>query len=462
MMPPVRRRRSIAGPFVLITIGVIFLLGNLGILDKYTLFAGFAKYWPLLLILWGVIKLYEGWQAQREGYRAPGIGAGGVVLIIFVIILGSGASGLMRWGPSIGDEIDMGSDNDFMPLFGNKYTYNDSNSAALPAGGSLRVVNERGDVKVTVSNDDKVHLVSNYVVVARNDADAQKMHTARVPVFSTEGSVLVLSSAGTQGVENADRARVNMEIQLPRKAALDIQTMRGDVRVIGRDGDVKLQTARGNGQVEDVNGKAEVHVRHGDFTGAKVTGDVSVEGRLDDCTVSDIGGQVELRGDFFGSITVSRVPKPVRFNSSRTDLEIGKLDGDLRMESGDLHITSMSGPVTLRTKSKDVHFDSLTGDLTLEDSNGEVSVAVTKAPVGNIEITNRNGEVRVTLPEKAGFTIDAETRNGDVRSDFSEIKVENSRDTNHASGKVGSGGGTVRVRTEHGDIEIRKTSAPTP
>jgi len=41
----------------------------------------FANYWPALLIVWGVIKLIEHQRAQREGYRASGIGGGGVVLV---------------------------------------------------------------------------------------------------------------------------------------------------------------------------------------------------------------------------------------------------------------------------------------------------------------------------------------------------------------------------------------------
>ena len=31
----------------------------------------FANYWPVLLILWGVIKLIEHQQAQREGHAPP-------------------------------------------------------------------------------------------------------------------------------------------------------------------------------------------------------------------------------------------------------------------------------------------------------------------------------------------------------------------------------------------------------
>jgi DUF4097 and DUF4098 domain-containing protein YvlB len=452
-MPP-PRRRSFAGPVVLITIGVVFLLGNMGFLDKYMLFNAFARYWPLLLILWGVIKLFESWHAQREGYRSSGIGAGGVVLIIFVILLGSAATGIMKWGP----EINIDNDTDLPFLIGNKFTFTDSNSAALPASGSLRVVNDRGDVKVTTSNDDKIHLITNYVVFTSSQSDAQKIRDARVPHFSDEGSIVVLSSTGTQGVENADRARVNMEIQLPRKAAVELTTMRGALRVIGRDGDVKLTTSRGDAQVEDVNGKAEVHLRHGDFTGSKITGDLSLDGSVSDVTIADIGGQVELKGDYYGDINVSRVAKALRFSSSRTDFEVAKLDGEMTMESSDLRVTSLTGPTALRSRSKDVHFDNLAGDLNLDDTNAEIDVRVTRMPVGTIDITNRNGQIRLTLPDKAGFSADLETRNGDIRSDFAEVKPENAHDITHAAGKVGAGTGNIRLRTEHGDIELRKGS----
>ena len=74
--PPVYpRRRSFAGPLVLIVIGIVFLLGNIGVLPWWRLGQLFAHFWPALIILWGVVKLLEYRQAQREGRRAAGIGA---------------------------------------------------------------------------------------------------------------------------------------------------------------------------------------------------------------------------------------------------------------------------------------------------------------------------------------------------------------------------------------------------
>src|ERR1700719_3249762 len=96
--PPLRpRRRSFAGPIVLIIMGVVFLMGNLHMLSWKRLGTLFAHYWPALLILWGVIKLIEYQQAQRDGVPARGIGAGGVFLVIFIVFFGLIATHVERF-----------------------------------------------------------------------------------------------------------------------------------------------------------------------------------------------------------------------------------------------------------------------------------------------------------------------------------------------------------------------------
>ena len=84
-VPRVRARHSFAGPVVLIVLGLVFLAGTMGMLDWETFGHWYAHYWPLLLILWGVIKLMEYQQAQHAGLRPAGIGAGGVFLLIVLI-----------------------------------------------------------------------------------------------------------------------------------------------------------------------------------------------------------------------------------------------------------------------------------------------------------------------------------------------------------------------------------------
>src|SRR6202035_2132590 len=116
-LPP-RPRRSLAGPFVLIVVGAVFLMGTMRVLSIGRLAHLFANYWPALLIIWGVIKLIEHQRAQREGYRAPGIGGGGVVLIVMIVVFGLIATQIehVNWS-GMRDQFNF-DDSDFRDIFG--------------------------------------------------------------------------------------------------------------------------------------------------------------------------------------------------------------------------------------------------------------------------------------------------------------------------------------------------------
>src|SRR5208337_4986586 len=133
----------------------------------------FAHYWPVLLIVWGVIKLVEYQRAQSQGYRASGIGVGGVFLLVILITLGLAATQASRfnWG-ELRDHINI-DDNDFT-LFGHNYSYNDQISAGFPAGGSLHVTSTRGAINVTDSTDNQIHVTVRKRIAAETQSDADK------------------------------------------------------------------------------------------------------------------------------------------------------------------------------------------------------------------------------------------------------------------------------------------------
>src|SRR5215467_1032966 len=169
-LPP-RRHRSFAGPFVLIIVGVVFLLGTMHVLSVGRLAHLFANYWPVLLILWGVIKLLEHMQAQREGTRASGIGAGGVLLIIMIVVFGLVATQLERVDWS-GIRENFNFDNSDFPIFGGQsYNFNDHVEQDFPAGAALKVIDTRGAVSVHASDDNKITVAVRKRVGAESQGD---------------------------------------------------------------------------------------------------------------------------------------------------------------------------------------------------------------------------------------------------------------------------------------------------
>lgn len=451
--PPRYHRRSFSGPIILISLGIIFLLGTMGYLNWANLGHWFAHYWPVILIVAGIIKLVEYQAAQREGYRASGLGVGGIFLIIILIMFGLMATQASRfdWG-ELRDQINI-DDGDFA-WFGQKYDYEDQLTQDFPAGGSLHVSDTRGAVNISSSTDNQIHVAVHKRINAEKQSDADKYNQSTKPQLSVSGNLVTLN-ANNQGSGDHWVAE-DLDISLPRKAAVNISTKFGDVSVLGRDGDVQVTAQHNDVSASDINGKLDLNLDHSSARISQVSSDVTIEGRANDVSLEDIKGSVHLDGEFMESVKLSNVAGSVNFKSSRTDMQFAKLEGDLNLDSGDLQVNNLAGPLRLTTRSKDVRLNGVSGDVRLEDENGSVELHMKK--LGSVQVENRRGDIQVYLPESTAFQVDARARGGDVETDFDAIKVQNSNDLATGSGVVGSGGPHLVLNNDHGSIEIRKGS----
>jgi len=444
---------------VLIIVGVVFLMGTMHILSVGKLAHLFANYWPVLLILWGVIKLIEHMQAQREGTRSSGIGAGGVVLVVMIVVFGLIATQLERvnWS-GMRDNFNF-DDNDFSNLFeGNTYNFNDHLEQDFPAGASLKVIDTHGAVSVHPSNDNKITVVVRKRIAAENQNDADKYNTETKPTITAIGGLVTVDAkteaAGDHPVES------DLDISVPRKASVTIESRRGDVNVSGRDATVNVSTQHSDTAIQDVTGNVKVSQEKGSVRVEQVNGDVHVEGRVNELAVSDVKGSVQLDGEFQESVKLQRIAKTVTFKSSRTDMEFSRIDGELDLDSDELHAGDITGPLRLNTRSKNIRLDGVSGDVRVQDDNGAVELLM--RTVGNMQIDNRNGDIQLSLPDKAGFRLDARTRDGEIQSDFAELKVSNDEHESKANGSVGNGSSHIVLNNEHDNIEIRKAGALPP
>ncbi len=450
--PPYRYRRSIAGPLVLIVIGMVFLLRNLGV--HVPIWHWFGHWWPVLLILWGVIRLVEHSIAQREGYRRASIGAGSVVLLILIVAVGLSAhySSDIDWG-GVRDQIQM--DDDLGGIFGTAYTFDDTLQQSFPVRGNLRVVCDHGTLNISPAEDNTLRVVVHKKLYAQNQNDANKYNDGTRPQITVTGTAVLLNAntngAGEHGVES------DMDIFVPREAVLDIASKRGDVTINERKADVKVSLQHGDVALDDIAGAAKLSLEKGSVRASKISGDLDVSGHIDNVSVEECGGAVHLNGDFFQDIRLSKIAKTVTFNSSRSDLEIASVPGDIEIASDAIRGNDLNGPSRLVTRSKEIHLEDVSGDLQVETSNGDIEVhAASKLPMGRMTITGKHGDITLVLPSNAGFQLEASTRKGDISSDFGSIKVSDTNGTSHASGIVGNGAAKLQVTADTGDIRISK------
>ena len=447
---------------------------NLGF--RFPIWHWFGHWWPLLLILWGVIILVENVTSTRTGYRTRHLGAGGIILMVLLVTLGVSAhySSDVDWG-GVRDQLQM--DDDLGGMFGTAFTFEDTMEQAFPANAALRIVCDRGALNITPSEDGTIRVAVHKKLYAENQNDANKYNQGSKPQIESTGSTVVLN-ANTDGAGDHS-VQTDMDIQVPPGTTLDIASKRGDVTINNRKADIKVSLQHGDVSLTEITGSVKVNLEKGSIRAAQISGDVEVTGHVDSVNIDEVAGAARLDGDFYEDIRLSKIAKGVIFKTSRSDMEIASVPGDIEIASDQVRGNDLTGPTRVATGSKDIHLEDVSGDLQVQSTNGDVEVTTggkqpgklslntqhgdvaltlaAKAPPDKVNVVTQHGDVTLTLPSNDGFQITAGTGKGEITSDFDAIKIDKNNDASHATGTVGNGISKLQVNTDTGDIKIGKS-----
>ena len=456
------RRSSILGPLVLITVGIVFLLVQTGRLQGYRLWEWYGRFWPFLLVGAGVVMLLE-WAYDQYAQSDPTqpryrrrVGGGVFTVLILLAFTGVVLSGVREGGHTrLFNGLNINQDN-WDEFMGDKHESDQTLAQAFPAGATLLVNNPRGDVTISgTSDDNQIHVTVHKEVYTRSDSDADAKAQRLSPNLNVSGSNVTLS------VPAMDGAHADLTITLPAATATTVTANHGNVKITAIKAPVVITANHGDVELSAITGDITARINNSgsDLSAHSVTGSLTVEGHSHDSTISDLNGPLTMRGEFFGDAHFERIRGPVKFHTSRTDFQLGRLDGQIDISSSaGLSTSEAVGPLTLTTHSRNITLDRIAGDVSVTNRNGSVDVT-SAPPLSNVTVENGNGSVSVTVPEQANFAYQFDATNGDIESDFPQVKsTEQDSRKNTVSGTIGKGGPLLRVTTSQGDVSLKKAS----
>ncbi len=456
------RRGSIVGPILVVTVGIVFLLIQTGRLHHYDFFHWYGHWWPLLIVGVGIILLIE-WafdqnarRNQQPPYYRRTIGGGVIFLLILLVGAGVSFRGFSEGDRGFFPHGFIPNTDDIDQFFGEKHESDQTVDQNFPASASLNVTNPRGDITVSgTSDDNQIHIMLHKKVFSRSDSDAESKAQQLTPQISTAGNVVNISLPTSEG------AHADIIITLPAVAPVTVTANHGDVHVNAVKAPVSVTANHGDVELSGISGPVTTHINNGgaSFSAHSIAGQITVEGHGHDFTVSDVTGPISFSGELFGATHLEHVRGPVKFHTSRTDFQLGRVDGEVDISPRDeLTANAAVGPVVLTTRSRNINLERVAGDLSVTNSNGSVDLTAV-APLGNITVENRHGDINLTVPEQAAFTVQAQASNGELSNEFS-LAAQGSDMHKNFSGTVGKGGPLVRLTTSEGDISLKKANLP--
>jgi DUF4097 and DUF4098 domain-containing protein YvlB len=445
------RRRSIAGPLLLLLFGALFLWNNLH--PEVPVFDLISRYWPFLLIGWGLLRLVEVVFWRPESARRGGGFSGGEVFLVVLICLAG--TGLFEAGRH-GFRMRTGR----LEMFGQQYDY--PVSARGSAAGVKRIVfeNRRGNIRLTGGDGDEVTVTGHKLVRAFNQGDADRTNRMTPVEVVLQGDRILVRSNQERTPSN-QRIAIDLEVMAPRNVIVESKNASGDYDISNVTGSVDLGSDRSDVRLSNIGGNVRVELGRSDVVRAvNIKGNVELQGRGSDVELENIEGQVTVNGAYGGTLDFKNLAKPLRFDSRNTELRVEALPGRISMDLGEFNAHNLVGPVKLVTRSRDIKIEDFTQSIELETERGDIELQPARLPLAKIEARSKTGKIDLILPEKASFQLEATAEHGDAINDFGPA-IQREVDGRSATlkGKVGNGP-TIHVTTDRGSVVVRKAGAP--
>src|SRR5690348_1489393 len=444
------QRKSIFSGLLLILLGVLFLLFRFD--PDLRLGTLIWRYWPIVIIVWGLAKLVDHLMSRGTGERTPILTGGEAALLVIVLFCSAGIG--------VADHLRHQHNFQFnFHPFSDRYTASDMLPAQkIAANAHIAIQTDRGNITVHVGGGDDLRVTVNKSASDPNRSAAEsRMSGVHTVIEQRNGgfSVHPLNQQDWEGDVEAD-----LDVEVPKTAIISASTGRGDITMAGVTGNIQANANGGNVDIHDAGSSVSVTMTGGNIRIADVTGNVRVSGNGSEVEVSDISGDATFDGAFYGPIRLRNVAKTTRYTSSRTTLLITGLAGRLELDSGNIQLSNVTGAVKLATQNQDIDAEDVAGGLELADSHGDVTIHYSNPPTARIAVSDESGEVELRMPDNSNFQISAVSDSGEVDSEFTapSLRLVNDANVGRLTGAVGSGGPKITIVTTYGTISLRKGS----
>ncbi len=451
------RRASLVAPLLLIGIGLLFLARN--VFPELPLLDYLAKYWPLLLVLWGGLRLLEivVWSASGRPLPARGISGGEWVLIIFLCFVGlslHAVRGFSEWLP--GSRIALGG----LDIFGESYDY--PLAAEKASSKTPRVILEsfRGNARIIGADVQTVKVSGHSTIRSLDQASADR--ASRQAPLEVDGDANEIHVRTWQNRVSGNNRRISadLEIVVPKGSTIEAHGRSGDFDISGITGSINVNSDNASVRLEDIGGDVAVDVRGSDIVRAvKVKGSVDLKGRGSDIDLQDIAGAVTVNGVWTGNSQYHNLGKPLRISTGYTEFSAEKVT-DMRVTLGNLNASDLTGPVRMTSsRSWDVSLSNFTNSLDINLNGGDVDLRPGVLPLAKMDVRSRTGHIELALPQSARFDLTATSTRGSVENEFGDLLKMEPTGRRGATLRGSNGGPSVNLSTDNGQVVVRSVSA---
>ena len=455
-------RRSAGAIFwglALVAIGGLLLANNLGY--RIRIWPYVVRYWPALLIGWGLLKFVDFFRFRRSGDNRPLFSGSEVALLILLIFAGSAITTAANVSPEIGNIFEIG-DLDLWDITGDNYMYDQHlEQASVTPASEIEIVNFYGNVEVRPADSDQIVVDVKKTVRAGSKDEADRLERNFTFSIQPEGKKYRIASNRDDGFTGPgvprQRLKSSLTILVPKRSTVHLENRNGRILLQDLTGNQNIVNRYGDVDVRNVEGELRLENRNGSITAEDITQAVSIENRYSNTTVKNVGGDLMIQTRN-GSVDVSGVKGSVTVDNRYAPISIENVAGQVTItgRNNSVNVEHVEGDISADSSYQNVTIKDPRGGVKITSRNGDLLLSFERVPQKDVLISSRYGNVTLELPSSSAFNIDARTEYGEVDSDFEGLNTSRVNRQKSIGGQYGQGGPHLEISTRNGNIRLEK------
>jgi DUF4097 and DUF4098 domain-containing protein YvlB len=297
---------------------------------------------------------------------------------------------------------------------------------AMAEGGSLAVSTASGSIAVAGQAVSEARIVATIRGQAPTEEEARELAEATEIRIETSGDrVAIKADTPTQG--NGRSVSISYDIVVPTRTSVECESASGGIKATALEGSVRGHTASGSVTCENLrNGSVNMDSSSGSVRLSNAAGITS-------CEMHTSSGRAAAEW------------------VQAQDIRIGSTSGSVELRDARAQSIDMRG-ASGRVEGRDLTCSRLNA----ESASGGVSIEFSPAAPADVTATigSISGGVSVVAPRNFAGRIEMSTTSGSVQSDL-PVTVQGKMSNKHLSGTVGSGSGSLTLRTTSGSVNVR-------
>ncbi len=450
------RRGSLFAPLLLIGLGVLFLARN--IYPDLRLLDYLARFWPVLLILWGFLRIVEIliWAAAKQPLPAQGVSGGEWTLVVLLCLFGGTLHAVRNYSGWFPGTIELGG----LDVFGESYDYPVSAERACSKTPRVVIESFRGNARIVGTEVSSVK-VTGHKTIRSIDQDGAERADREAPLELEGDTGTVIIRTNQNRTSGLRRVTEDMEITVPKGATIEAHGRYGDFDVHDIDGALDITSEHAGVRLENLGGNTRLDLTASDMVRAvNLKGSLDLKGSGQDIDLEHIAGKVTINGGYVGNVEFHDLSGPIHVTGPQTEFSAEGVPGVVRMPLRNFNASNLVGPVHVQTRMRDVQISDFTNSLDVSVDTGDIELRPA-LPASRMDVHTRIGDITLALPKDSMFTLTATTGVGSVSNEFgSPLVVEEARRSAALHGS--NGGPSMTVHTDRGQITVREAAPNEP